>query len=465
MTVVAPYPDDPVNPGILPTAGSEVIYRQASGLEKALADVDSQRLLAIYAELVSDQWDPYRISFANLPFLAHSMGVNLWEDDWSEEKRRWWTATQWTFKYQRGSLLGIKTAINAVGYRVKRAIVPPATFYPGKSLTPAERAAFVARFPQLRLYPFKPLDPHPYLCFVGKDKLGHHPKNGGFLGPLRKFYLTKPEPLSKTMRYVTLWDRGVETELTSRHVVMRSAGGYVTTTFQEVVIPGHTGTIYYAGQPRKYLLPRSHSAAVSKFGIYLGVRGNSAASLIRVPTNGALQLSQAKAIYQTIVPDLQPINLYPEYVADTYTESKYKLFAGSRKVKSYLGPGRYLIPSNAWRHLYQRWYLWDQTRYPDNRRASVYMGNARFGIPKYTAEVKVEAYEYIPKAYFRVGGFLRGYLRPRSTKVIDKVRRATVAAMALRDTVRIDTKAVRTLQAADAPLADGSFYVGQLIQS
>lgn len=61
--------------------GSRLIYRAATGLEKALADVDGERLTALYAEAVRDVWDPWAISAENLPILAWSMQARLWDDD------------------------------------------------------------------------------------------------------------------------------------------------------------------------------------------------------------------------------------------------------------------------------------------------------------------------------------------------------------------------------------------------
>lgn len=166
MTVtVNPYPNDPVNEDILATAGSDIIYRSATGLEKALADVESQRLIAIYAELIRDQWDPYRISRRNLPWLAWALGVNLWESWWSEEFQRYWVAQQWTLKTQRGSLVGLERFVRAVGSEVKHVYRPPAITYTLRSDTPAERAAYVARFPQLRLYPYVARVMLPWLCY------------------------------------------------------------------------------------------------------------------------------------------------------------------------------------------------------------------------------------------------------------------------------------------------------------
>src|SRR5215831_6841550 len=127
------FNSDFIWPGIDEQAGSEVLFAQASGMEKALADTDAFRLTRMYAELITDQWNPVRISTTNLPYLAWATGVNLWEDWWTDAFRRYWVANQWTFKEQRGSLLGLKTFSSAVGGKLKRAVVPPAKTY----LTPS----------------------------------------------------------------------------------------------------------------------------------------------------------------------------------------------------------------------------------------------------------------------------------------------------------------------------------------
>ena len=164
---------DFVWPGIVDDAGEQVLYRQAVGLEKSLASVDAFRLTQTYAELIKDQWDPYRISSTNLPYLAWAMGVNLWEDSWSEEFKRWWVAQQWTYKYERGSAKGLIDFINTVnaspGFsaQVVNLVTPPAQFFPGATYSTADRLAYVARFPQLRLYPYAPRPQLPYLNYLG----------------------------------------------------------------------------------------------------------------------------------------------------------------------------------------------------------------------------------------------------------------------------------------------------------
>jgi phage tail P2-like protein len=460
--------NDPITPGILPTAGEDLLYRQATGLEKALATVDGYRLIATYAEIIRDQWDPYAIRYMNLPYLAWAMGVNLWEEDWDETFRRWWVANQWELKSQRGSLLGTKRFVEAVGGKVVKAIVPPSKFFPTTSYTDADRAAYVARFPQLRLYPFVGRVQLPYLCFPAKILIGAPPnqtkkftKNGNFTGPLRKFYPTAQDAGGNYTRTATLWDRGIETQLTFRTVTDFNAK-YGVTTYDEVMLPARLNNHYYMGEDGKYLLPKGHPTRQNKYGIFLGADDGTLARMIRIPRDGRLNLSQAKAIYQTIVPGGQLINLYPDYVAEIHPTAKTRLFGGVGKVKQFM-QGKYLPPTCSWQFLYERWYILDRDRAPDYRKGWTYMGVARLGIPRYSAVLKIEMFGVWRPWFLRIGGFMRGCTRAPDTSAIDKLRRAVTASMAIRDTVGIDTKVKRVISTNDSLPIDGTYTVGEYI--
>ena len=93
------------------------------------------------------------------------------------------------------------------------------------------------------------------------------------------------------------------------------------------------------------------------------------------------------------------------------------------------------------------------------------MGRARFGIHKYTAEAYIKASFPWPKFYARAGGFYgKGhFFPPKNTKLIDQIRRAVTASMAVRDTVQINTRIMRTIQIKDLTVLDGRFSIGQYI--
>jgi phage tail P2-like protein len=459
---------DPINPGILETAGEDLLYRNASGLEKSLATVDAYRLIATYAELVRDQWDPWAISYRNLGYLAWAMGVNLWEDDWGEAFRRWWVANQWTFKYYRGSDLGLQMAVEAINCKIVRLTRPPALFYPGAALTTAERQAYVARFPQLRLYPYAPRPQLPWLNYLGGVTYkGGPPKyvhNGRFFGPLEKFYPTNFNAGGSYLRACTVYEprTGLETQCTVRRVYGVLAGKQTPTYYDEITLPARKDNHFYPGTGNKYyFLPKGYPLNhTRRHAIVLGALDSTASRLVRVPRDGSLDITQFQAIFQTIVPGLNPLQVRPEWVFVEHPWHKYQFYC-----KRSIGPKRFLVKSDAWMYLYERWYLFDPTRLPDYRRANTYIGRSRFGIRKYSAEAKIAAYWNWPKRYSYYGGFMGPgrFFAPQNTAMIEKVRRAVTASMAARDTIAINTRVKRQIQIRDVTLLDGRFAAGQWI--
>jgi hypothetical protein len=153
----APGWDNIVTEGVLPHAGAKLIYRSASGLEKAMADVDGERLIGTYAEIIKDQWDPYKISYNNLPYLGYAQGVLLWEEGWSESTQREWVAHQFEYKSLRGTLAGIELALDysgrdfTGGYEVTQALRPPQSFFASPSLSKEAYDFWIHLLPELRI--------------------------------------------------------------------------------------------------------------------------------------------------------------------------------------------------------------------------------------------------------------------------------------------------------------------------
>ena len=150
---------DIVTEGIIKAPGAKLLYRAASGLEKSMADVDGERLIGTYAEIIADQWNPYKISYNNLPYLAYAMGTILWEDGWSESTQREWTAQQWKYKSLRGTQDGISMALHYTGrdfvgpqgYTIQQAIRPPQAFYASPSLSKEQYDFWIHLMPELRI--------------------------------------------------------------------------------------------------------------------------------------------------------------------------------------------------------------------------------------------------------------------------------------------------------------------------
>jgi phage tail P2-like protein len=142
--------------------GSQVLYAASSGLEKAMIDADAPRLTGIDAELIVDTWDPYNCPLPLLPYLAWAMGVTFWNDQWSEETKRAWIASQWQFKALRGTDAGIAMAVDFAGrdvspygYHVRDFVTAPQGQYPSPGISHDDQEAWLATLPQVREYLFK----------------------------------------------------------------------------------------------------------------------------------------------------------------------------------------------------------------------------------------------------------------------------------------------------------------------
>ena len=141
--------------------GSQLLYQNATGLEKAMADADAERIQGTPAELVMEVWDPFLIAAKNLPFLAWAYSVDIWEDGWSEETQRNWTSVQLLFKSLRGTEAGIRMALDyagrdftpgANGYTLQQIVVPPGGFFAAPNLPAADFNEWIRLMPQIRIY-------------------------------------------------------------------------------------------------------------------------------------------------------------------------------------------------------------------------------------------------------------------------------------------------------------------------
>jgi len=149
--------DNILTEGIISRPGAKLLYRSASGLEKAMADVDGERLIGTDAEIIHDQWDPYAISYNNLPYLGYAMGVLLWEEGWSESTQREWVAKQFEYKSLRGTQAGIEMALHYTGrdftggYTIQQAIRPPQSFFASPSLSKEAYDFWIHLMPEIRI--------------------------------------------------------------------------------------------------------------------------------------------------------------------------------------------------------------------------------------------------------------------------------------------------------------------------
>jgi tail protein P2 I len=230
--------NDIVTEGLIKAPGAKLIYRAASGLEKSMADVDGERLIGTYAEIIADQWDPYRISYNNLPYLGYAQGVLLWEDGWSESTQREWVARQFEYKALRGTQAGIEMALNysgrdfvgPPGYTIVQAIRPPQGFFASPGLSKAEFDFWIHLMPELRITFYEGVG------WDGEDVL--FCGDGGcnwFVG------LDDGEALHGRKAFLRIRGKDVPLEI---YTFTKTINGVASVDYERVSIPGLAGPAY-----------------------------------------------------------------------------------------------------------------------------------------------------------------------------------------------------------------------------
>lgn len=367
---------------------------------------------------------PYDIPSSHLPWLAWGLSVDLWKRDWPEAKKRSQTARALPFHAIKGTQTAISEALKVMGAAPRRFVVPPAKTYVAKSLTDEERAAYLDRFAQLRVYPF-----------VARGITGRY---GLFLSCGRGLGTTGLGPVNpvslegtRYLRTAKLYDQGQETKLTIRVVTPESLGRFAAFAYDEVIIGPKPTAAIHLGAP-----PKAQSFLVDDFGVRQRV--------VRIPreTNYTYRLGREQ--YTTVWPQGQLIDVQPQYVAEVHDKQETAVHPGAPGARLL---GACLPPSIAWRHIYERWHIHDPDRVPDQRKRSTHLGITRLGMPAYTAEVltRLKGRRH-PRT---VGRFVNGFLVAANRRPIENARSATMAAKSLRDKVLINTKTYRLPKVGD----------------
>lgn len=106
-------------------------------------------------DLITDFHDPWLCPSHLLYALALENSVDIWSDTWSDSKKRSVIARSVDLHRQKGTLAGIKAYVEIAGGQVKRATAPPQGIYAG-GRDEDERADWLSRFPEFRLFTHEP---------------------------------------------------------------------------------------------------------------------------------------------------------------------------------------------------------------------------------------------------------------------------------------------------------------------
>jgi phage tail P2-like protein len=418
--------------------GSRVLYAASTGLERAMADVDAERLIRIYAEAVLDVWDPYRIALRNLPYLAWAMGVNLWDDDWRETTKRTWVARQWEFKSLRGTEAGIRMAMDYVGrdvspcgYQLSKITAPPQRVYSGPSLTREEREAWLALMPQVRVWRVQERGMASFgkLFYGGSGGAGRQHDHrfcvGGSDDGLALRAATPSTALSRLHRRARYVVRGLETDITV------SEFG----TYWRLHLRGMAGQKVFTNRPirpDRFFIP-----------------SDAALRLITVVPRE--RLSWRSPVWASI----EPMTSEPERIVLNGTRRRSAFCDVPMRQRAYYAP------SDAWARIFERYAINDGSIELQDRRPVQFMGTGRYGFPKYTAWAAVTLKSRRRWAVFNGPFGQHRFFLPHDGTPVLRARRAVAAAKKLVDRVLLELGPVPRFVAGKPFIAGAdSFIVG-----
>lgn len=397
--------------------------------ELVLERGSAERWDKVDVDLIRRSKDPWTCPEHLLPYLAHEWSVDIWNDNWPIEKKRYAIASAIRLHQLKGTEEGLRLAIELAGGELVKVVAPPSKTFLSPNTTPEQRAAFLARHPQLRIYPqrsrgvAKGLFPGTSRSFV------------------ERFFPMPTEAFFRAMPRAFIWDQGQETELT----VLERRWETKTANFEERI------------DVRKRGLRRPNHYTTLGKGRLFALKSTAPKRIYSVHTRTSLTIPGEERLARRVAhPSLNPIDVVAEMVRQIgvrHTAVAGRMFPGAR---TFLG---FAQTSRAKERVYRRTYLFDPDRPVQSKGAFTFFGNARLGMPAHHAEITVKVrYQRHKFAFHR---FVSGFTLHRPKVELALIKDAIRSHMRLSDKILITTQTVDVVRAGPSSLA-GQIIAGQL---
>lgn len=407
--------------------GSLLLYRAATGLEKAFADVDAERITSINAELIRAIWDPWQCPANLLAYLAWANSVQFWNDDWSETTKRAWIAVQFLFKSLRGTRKALEMAVyyagrdvSPFGYKVVDVTTAPQKVFSGPSLTRDERESWLQRLPQVRVWRRNEVGyASQFKSFYGSSARNRlHSRRFCLDGPATgKLTAITPSTAIERLKRVARWiEHGIETD-----VRVTDFGSF----FQLHKSGIEDGSVF---SNKTFGLSRHYIPSTAKN------------RLITIsPTPSLPWRSQ-------MTPSQQAVTSEPERVKVPGLR-KHSVFSNTPMHD-------FFVPTTAPFRIFQRYAVLDPSIRQLRRTPVQFMGVGRYGFPAFTAWAKVQVtgklhpkaagFDYwIPKTKFYI---------PHNPVPVERIRQAAQASKSLRDRILLQIGPTPRFLAGERPV-------------
>lgn len=399
-------------------------------------------------EIIASLYDPMKCPSALLPYLAWAFSVDLWNDAWSEEKKRAVIAAAPVLHRLKGTKPGLERHLEIVGAKLVRLRQPPSKYMPDPSMTKAEREAHLARFRQIRVYPYRSRGQASHLAFASSgSRLSRL-----FIGA--GYFPGASDAAARVGRRAFLFDpkTGIE-EPIQRMVRLSETEVREATTFEQFALPGHAGLQFFL----------SRRPIAKMFMADAGANSRVYSMEIRENYDHRTDLLHLVGV----MPSARPIDVRPRKVRQRGHAGHGQHFPriGGKPV-AFMGTasqGRFrcfLPPTSARLRIYDQVFLHDADRLPDKRQARTFMGACHFGWPPHLLRARVQARGRRPRLAF--GRWMHGFFAAADQTLMRDAVEAARVSKAHYEKLLLTTKTLRPATVADR-LPVGAVSIGQWI--
>jgi phage tail P2-like protein len=393
---------------------------------------------------IRDVWNPATCPEVALPFLAWALSVDVWDASWSTEKKRAVCAASFDLHRHKGTLGGIKDHVALVGSTITVAVTPPAASYLSPDDTTAEREAYLASLPQLRLYEQWPLADDSQATFWN-DVSGEWFDDES--GPV--LFELDDTAAERSGTFAEFVDGGVTTPL-ERNAMKIDGNRY------DVMLAGDgSGDAFADGfmdDPREDFLAESTAATrFYSFSLAEASAGNRMLWAFDIHPGG------------------YPVNTEPEHVAElgydpagVYSDLPIAE-TGDDSAGEPAAAAAFFIDSTAGERLYQVVYFFVAGRVETDSRGLCFLDDARFGIDNFTAELSAVIPGYRPP--WVADDYIDGFMCDDDLTALWAACDAIVAAKAERDCVLVRTSIFKPMEIGEQLLVGTPLLLGELSPS
>jgi hypothetical protein len=402
---------------------------------------DAARWAAIDPMVITRTKDALLCEQQFLALLGWERSVDLWFDDWSEEKRRYVVDKWFEFERLKGTPEGFSRFYGLAGSKLLKVTSPPQMPYPRRGWTDAERLAYLAQFQQIRIYPKVPAREFQRGMFVASEA-----RSKAFVGRVAPtaYRIT----IDTVVREARLYDPATdaETVLTRREIVRDVTHVGKVYEFEDIVLPARRNG-FYVGD---FLDGKR----------YLG-RDNAPERVIRTEIERPYGAAVSRPQWSSVVPTARLISIYPDLMRERFVDRGHFIGRASTGLRTAIYPAR----DKAWQHVYERFYMYDRKR---DRGVTAgepgcYVGHARLGMMPFTAEMKVEIRGKRRREEFT--NLPGQYLTRDNRTSLDRALEATRACKAARDTIYLQTQTRRSRRFGDRMMFGDELVFGTKVET